>query len=96
MNHGYGIETHTRHGQTPLRQAARYLVVIESAGAVLARLFLDTRVQVAEFDASTEETGSMTHGLTPVRGAGGAEWNNALAGHSAAERATAAVYTLSV
>ncbi|MEY4907185.1 MAG: hypothetical protein RL260_903 [Pseudomonadota bacterium] len=96
MNHGYGIETHARHAQTPLRPAARYLVVIESAGSVLARLFLDTRVQVAEFDASTEETGSMTHGLTPVQGAAGAEWDSALAGHSTTERAAATVYTLSV
>lgn len=96
MNHGYGMETHPRHEPNPLRPASRYLVLIESAGSVLARLCLDTRVQVAEFDASTEETGSMTHGLTPVKGAQGAEWDNTLAGHSAAERAAAEVYTLSV
>jgi hypothetical protein len=38
----------------------------------------------------------MTHGLIPVQGAAGAEWDRALAGHSTTERAAATVYTLSV
>lgn len=96
MNHGYGMEAHNRHEPTTLREVSRYLVVIESAGSVLARLFLDTRVQVAEFDASTQETSSMTNGLISVKGAQGAEWDVALAGHSKAERAAAQVYTLSI
>jgi hypothetical protein len=79
-----------------MRQAARYLVVIESGGSAMARLFLDTREQVAEFDASTEEVTLMTQGLVPVMGASGPEWDRALAGHSASERSAARVFTLDV
>ena len=38
----------------------------------------------------------MTSGLAAVKGAAGAEWDRALGGHSAVERAAAEVYTLSV
>jgi hypothetical protein len=92
----YGNEVPRKHSDAPMRKAARYLVVIESGGVVLARLFVDTREQVAEFDASTEEVTLMTQGLVPVVGAEGAEWDQALAGHSAIERAAARVYTLDV
>lgn len=84
------------HTQTSHRKPSRYLVVIDAGGSVVARLFLDTRELVAEFDAGTEETAQMTAGLVPVRGANGPEWDHALEGHSAAERATADVYTLAV
>ena len=96
MNQGFGGETPRRHQQTPLRQAARYLVLIDAGGLAVARLFLESREQVAEFDASTEDTASMTSGLAPVRGAAGAEWDRALGGHSPQERAAADVYTLSI
>ena len=62
----------------------------------MARLFLDTRELVAEFDAATEEAAQMTAGLVPARGANGPEWDRALEGHSAAERSAADVYTLDV
>jgi hypothetical protein len=96
MGQGFGMESPSRHKQGALRQPARYLVVIDSGGYAVARLFLETREQIAEFDASTEETSSMTSGLTPTRGAQGPEWDRALAGHSAAERAAAEVYELRV
>ena len=96
MNQGFGGESPRRHQQTPLRQAARYLVLIDAGGLAVARLFLETREQVAEFDASTEDTASMTSARVPVKGASGAEWDRALGGHSAAERAAAEVYTLDV
>lgn len=96
MGQGFGMETPAKHHPGALRQAARYLVVIESGGVMLARLFLETREQIAEFDASTEETASMMGGLTAILGATGAEWDRALAGHSAAERAAAEVYVLAV
>jgi hypothetical protein len=96
MNQGFGQEVPHKHSDTPLRKAARYLVLIDSGGYAVARLFLDSREQVAEFDASTEDTALMTRGLNPVRGAEGSEWDQALQGHSAAERAAADVYTLSV
>lgn len=75
---------------------AKYLVVIDASGAMVARLFDAQRVQVAEFDASSEEVAVMTNGLAPARGAAGPEWTRALAGHSEAERCAAEVYTLDV
>ena len=94
MNQGFGGESPRQHVQAPQRKTTRYLVVIDSGGSAVARLFLDTREQVAEFDAGTEEVTQMTHGLAPVIGANGAEWDRALGGHSALERGAAAVYTL--
>lgn len=96
MNQGFGGEAPRQHRHTALRKAAKYLVVIDSGGFVVTRLFLDSREQVAEFDAGTEETAQMTSGLTPVIGASGVDWDQALSGHSAIERAAAEVYTLEV
>lgn len=98
MSQGFGMEAPSAHKQPgALRQAARYLVLIESGGAALARLFGAAREPLAEFDASTEETASMTAGLRPEPGAAaGAAWDQALAGHSAAERAAAEVYRLDI
>lgn len=96
MSQGFGMETPSRHKQTTLRSVARYLIVIESGGMMLARLFLETREQIGEFDASTEETASMTSGLVSIKGADGPEWDRALAGHSADERAAAEVYRLKI
>lgn len=92
----FGNEVRRQHGQAATRKAARYLVVIESGGPAVARLFIESREQVAEFDASTEEVTVMTQGLVPALGADGPEWDHALAGHSAAERQAARVYTLDV
>jgi len=94
MSDGFGIESPSPHHDAPPRRVSRWLVVIDAGGFAVARLFLDSREQVAEFDASTEETVSMTRGLVPAVGAGGPEWDGALASHSAAERAAARVYTL--
>lgn len=96
MSHGFGQEIPGRHVQGLHRKAARYLVLISSGGFAVARLLAESGEQVAEFDASTAETAVMTRGLTPVNGAGGAEWDRALAGHSAEERAAAEVYTLEI
>ena len=67
-----------------------------SSAVRVARLFLATREEVAEFDASAAEVLSMTHGLVPSIDATGHEWDLALAGHSLQERATAEVYTLQI
>ena len=96
MSQSFGRETPTAHSQNPHRQPARFLVVIDSGGSAVARLFLETREQVAEFDAGTEEAAQMTAGLLPSRGADGPEWDRALEGHSSAERRAAEVYTLAV
>ena len=96
MSEGFGIERPAGHHTGPHRLPVRYLVVIDAGGAMLARLFLESREQVAEFDAGAEEAAQMTAGLVPVTGANGPEWDRALAGHSSNERGSAAVYTLGV
>jgi hypothetical protein len=96
MSQGFGNESPRAHVQTALRKPARYLVVIDSGGFSVARLFLETREQIAEFDAATEEVAQLTSGLAPARGADSPEWDRALEGHSAAERRGADVYTLAV
>ena len=79
-----------------MQEPARYLVLIESDGAMLARLFDAAHRQLAEFDAASEEVVVMTRGLVPQRGAAGPEWMRALSGHNEGERAAARVYTLDV
>jgi hypothetical protein len=74
----------------------RYVVLIDCEGSRQARLFLADRQAAGEFDAGAEEVLQMLHGLTPSHGAGGPEWDAALAGHSAAERAGVQVFTLDV
>jgi len=96
MSQDYGNESPRAHTQTDHRRPARYLVVISAGGPMLARLFLDTREQVAEFDAGSEEAAQMTSGLVATRGAEGPEWDRALQGHSVAERRAAEVYLLDV
>jgi hypothetical protein len=96
MNHGYGIEAHRDGPHGEHRRPVRYLVLIESGGSMVARLFLESRELVAEFDAGTEEVSAMTQGLLPQRDASGPEWDRALEGHSIAERAAAEIYTLDI
>ena len=96
MNNGFGIARPSAHHDAPRHPPVRLLVVIDSGGFSVARLFLATREQVGELDAATEEVTQMTQGLVPTRTASDAMWDHALAGHSAAERAAAEVYTLDV
>ena len=96
MSQDFGISSPDKHHHAPLRKPARYLVIIDAAGIMVARLYLDTRELVAEFDASTEEVAQMVVGLTAAHAAGGPEWDRALEAHSAAERGAAEVFTLDV
>jgi hypothetical protein len=96
VNQGFGIERPSAHVQAATRPAARYLVLIEAAGPVLALMFTAERELVANIDAGAEEVALMTRGLQAVQGASGSEWDRALAGHSADERAHAEVFTLDV
>ena len=96
MSQRFGSEAPRAHAHTEQQEPARYLVVIEANGSAVARLFLATREQVAEFDAGAEEATQVTSGLVPIQGATGPEWDRALAGHIAQERAAAQVYTLDV
>lgn len=96
MDNLYGIESSGAHERTPHRKPARYLVIIETDNTGIARLFLENREQVAEFDAGTEEVALMARGLQPTRSAHLPEWDQALAGHTAEERRAADVYTLDI
>ncbi len=96
MSHGFGNELPRAHGNTSPRAHTRYLVVIDSGGFMVARLFLESREQVAEFDASTEEVAQMVMHLQATHTAGDPPWDRALAGHSASERAEARVYALEI
>jgi hypothetical protein len=96
MSQTFGMESLGKHSPESHRQPARYLVVIDSGGSMVARMFLATREQVAEFDAAAEEVSAMINGLIPEVGALSTEWDAALLGHSTAERAGAMVYTLAV
>jgi hypothetical protein len=94
MEHGFGQALPERHVQPTHRPVSRYLVLIASGEAPLARLFLPNFEQVGEFDATTEEVARMLQSLTPHIGASGAQWDAALMGHTAQERAAAQVYLL--
>jgi hypothetical protein len=96
MTQTFGNEAPRAHSPEPRREPARYLVIIGAGGTTVTRLFLASRVAVAEFDAGTEETAQMVQGLTPGHDGDDPAWDAALEGHSAAERSAAEVYTLDV
>lgn len=96
MNDGFGHEVPQQHAQRTHREVTRWLIVIPSADGALARLFSGERTQVAEFDAGTEEVNDLIQTAAACSGASGPEWDRALGGHTAAERANATVYELAV
>ena len=79
-----------------MQNRAKYLVVIDSAGEMVARMFDAARRLLVDFDASSSEVAVMTQGLQPARSAAGREWDGPLGGHSRHEREQADVYTLDV
>lgn len=92
----FGIEAHGKHPSASHRKPARYLLLIDAGGSTVAQLFTEAREFAGEFDAGSEEVAVMTQRLRPDAGADGPEWDAALEGRSAAERAAAVVYTLDV
>lgn len=96
MNDGFGIESPGPHHAMPHREPVRYVVIIDSGGSAVARLFREDRTLVTEVDAAAEEIADMTRGLTPQQTARDATWDRPLSGHSATERASADIYTLTV
>ena len=96
MNNGFGSELPSAHHLKALRPQARYLVLIDSGGSMVERLFSAERVQLAEFDGSTEEATQMMKGLQASQTANEAAWDAALRGHSAQERALAQVFELAL
>jgi hypothetical protein len=95
MTDSFGDEV-PRYAPHVYRQRTRYLVLIDAAGSMVARLFDEARRPVAEFDASSEEVAVMTTGLRPGKGADAPVWDEALHGHNRQERLAADVYTLDV
>ena len=79
-----------------MQERAKYLVVIDSAGEMVARMFDEKLRLIVDFDASSSEVAVMTQGLVPMRGATDPGWHDALRGHSEHERQQAEVYTLDV
>ena len=96
MSQTFGMEAPRERTGAPRRPPARYLVTLDSGSYRVARLFMENREQVGEFDAAVEEVGAMISNLVPQVGALGPEWDLALQGHSTAERAGAEVYTLDI
>lgn len=79
-----------------MQKPAKFLVVIDSGGEMIARMFDAERRLMAEFDASSSEVAVMTQGLKAQRSASDDAWNTALRGHSLQERQQAEVYTLDI
>jgi hypothetical protein len=96
MSQGFGMESPGGHTEWPHRQPVRYLVLIDAGELTIARLFLASREQVAEFDGGAEEVALMTKGQTSTQDAYSGDWDRALQAHTAAERGAAKVYTLDV
>ncbi len=95
MSQQYGIEVHNTH-QPAEQPPSRYLVLVDNAatGMRIARLFLDSRREVAQFDAASSEVLSLIGGLSATHDASQPVWDQALAGHSPLERAGADIYDL--
>jgi len=96
MSQDFGQARPAAHHGAPHRAPVRFVVVIDGGGVTVARLCLADREPVAEFDAGSDDVMRLISGVVPTQGAGGAEWDRALAGHSADERADAQVYALSL
>lgn len=98
MSQQFGIEASHRAKDAPEQPPVRYLVLIDNAatGARVARLFLASREEVAEFDGAAPEVLSMIDSLAATHSAMKPEWDGALGGHNPIERAAADVYTLDV
>lgn len=94
MSQNFGIAMPAPHRAIAHRAPVRYLVILDSGGAMVARMFLASRELVSECDGAATEVANMTAGIKPAVGALGAEWDVALGGHNTLERSTAAVYTL--
>lgn len=96
MSDSLGDEAPGRYAPHVYKKPAKYLVIIDAAGSMVARLFDAQRRELAEFDASSEEVAVMTQGLRPAKCAAAPEWDGALDGHNLIERIAADVYTLDV
>ena len=74
----------------------KYLVIIESDGAMIAKLYDANYKHENDIDAGSEEVAVMTKGLSPTKNGNDATWSKVLVGHGEAERCAAEIYTLDV
>ena len=74
----------------------KYLVLIESDGAMLAKLYDAHYAEVNDIDAASEEVAVMTQGLTPQCSGNDNTWARVLAGHGEPQRQAARIYTLDI
>ena len=72
----------------------KFLVLIDAGDGMVARFFDEHKVHMSDIDASSEEVGVMTKGLTPAPIGTDTAWQHALSSHNAEERAAAQIYTL--
>lgn len=74
----------------------KYLVIIESDGAMVAKMYDAHYKHENDIDAGSEEVAVMTRGLKPAKSGNDATWAKVLVGHGEAERRAAEIYTLDV
>jgi hypothetical protein len=96
MSQDFGIQMPMRHDVTVHTKPVKYLVLIESGGGMLAKLFLESKELSMECDAASAEVASMTADLTPEVGACAPEWDAALCAFDPKARALAEIFTLTV
>lgn len=88
MNEVAGVNMHS--------SPVKFLIMIDAGGSMVARMFDANRVHIIDMDAATEEVVEAIEGIVPTHTGMEPEWELALAGHNAAERAAAQVYILAV
>lgn len=76
------------------KNPVKYLVIIESDGAMVAKLYDAQLKHENDIDAGSEEVAVMTRGLKAAKTGNDATWAKVLMGHGEAERRAAEIYTL--
>jgi hypothetical protein len=79
-----------------MHKPVKYLVLIEAAGAPVARLFDGDNAHILDIDATSEEVVDMTGGHVPEHTGADARWDSLLGGHTAQERRDAQIFTLEI
>ncbi|CAN5571669.1 hypothetical protein BH09PSE5_BH09PSE5_16720 [soil metagenome] len=79
-----------------MHKPVKYLVLIDAAGAPVARMFDADMVHILDIDATSEEVVDMTGGHVPAYNAAESQWESMLAGHTLEERKSAQIFTLDI
>jgi hypothetical protein len=94
MSQDFGMQVPSRHATASRPSPVKFLVLIDSGGGSVARLYSDAHSLLNECDASAPEITAMTTGLAPGKDAMGRAWDPALRTFGMQERLTAEVFTL--